>query len=74
MRIFNEFQGPLPVLRIGHTKLIISVKLKLIRRVVTLVECHMLTDGQTDGRHAPYHNTTDFHRAHKTMKPDVFHN
>ena len=22
-------------------------------------------NGQTDGRHAPYHNTTDFHRAYK---------
>ena len=29
------------------------------------VQSNMLTDGRTDGRHAPYHNTIDFRRAYK---------
>ena len=49
MCIFNELQGPLPASWIGHTRWIISVKLKL----------------WTDRRHAPYHNTTDFRLAYK---------
>ena len=61
MRIFNELQGPLPVSWIWRIRWIISVKLKLMRQVVTPVERHMLTDR----RHAPYHNMTDFRQAHK---------
>ena len=37
--------------------------------MVTPVQGHMLTDRRTDGRHAPYHNTTDFRRAYKNTKP-----
>ena len=52
MCIFNKLQGPLPASWFGRTRCIISVKLKLIRRVVTPVESHMLTDGRTnDTRH-----------------------
>ena len=57
--IFNVLQGP--VSWIGHTRWIISVKLKLFRQGVIPVESHMVTDG----RHALYHNTTDFRGAYK---------
>ena len=65
MSIFDELQFPLPTSWIGRTRWIIYVKLKLNQHVVTPVESHMLIDGRTDGRHAPYHNTTDFRRAYK---------
>ena len=55
MHIFNELQGSLPASWIGHTRWIISVKLKLIRLVVTPVQSHILTDRRMDGR--PYGRT-----------------
>ena len=67
MRISNELQGPLPASWIGHTRWKISVKLNLIRQVVTLVQSHMQTDGQMDG-HVPYlYNMTDFRQAYKKV-------
>ena len=70
MLIFNELQGPLPVSWIGHTRWIISVKLKLIWLVVTPVQSHMLTDRRMT-RAIPY-VTTDFRWSYKNCRIKFF--
>ena len=48
MRIFNELQGPLPVSWIGHTRCIISVKLKLINPASGYSFREPYVNGRTD--------------------------